>query len=455
MTGVREILEARAEADEIEFFMTMFVDMHGRPCAKLIPSLAMETVVGGAGFAGFAVGPMGQTAAAPDLIAVPDPDTYMRLPWRPSIAVLQCDIMVDGKLWPYAPRVILRQALERLANERDMRLMVGVEPEYHLVSRGPNGTIEVADQLDKQANPCYDAKSLTRTLDFLTRVSHYMNQLGFGNYANDHEDGNGQFEQNLAYADALTTCDRLIFTRYMIHVLAEEASMSATFMAKPFQNLTGNGLHVNASLWSADGTTNLFERHGSDDDPYGLGLTSLGYSFCAGILSHARAMSAIMCPTVNSYKRIGVGAPSSGATWAPSYVAYGGNNRTQMVRISDGNRLEIRAVDGSANPYLACTAILAAGLDGIDNQLDPGQPNIDNLFELHPDTVAAKGIQALPPTLLHATEELTASDVMRTAFGHHETEHYSDYFAKIKAEEFRSWHATVTDWEVDRYLTLF
>ncbi len=455
MTNVREFLEAKAAADGIEFFMTMFVDMHGRPCAKLIPSSAMETVVGGAGFAGFAVGPMGQTSAAPDLIAVPDPETYMRLPWRPSVAVLQCDITVGGKPWPYSPRVILRRALERLENHRGMHFMVGVEPEYYLVRRRPTGGIEVADHRDRQANPCYDAKSLTRSLDFLTRVSGYMNQLGFGNYANDHEDGNGQFEQNLTYADALTTSDRLIFSRYMIHVLAEENDMSATFMPKPFQKLTGNGLHINTSLWSADDATNLFDGRGGGIDQYGLGLTSLGYEFCGGILSHARAMSAFMCPTVNSYKRIGVGAPISGATWAPSYVAYGGDNRTQMVRVSDGSRLEVRAVDGSANPYLACTAILAAGLDGIDNHLDPGQPNVDNLFELSPAAVAAKGIRALPPTLLHATEELTASDVMRVAFGCHGTEHYSDYFAEVKAEEFRIWHATVSDWEVERYLTLF
>jgi glutamine synthetase len=455
MTDVREILQARVDEDGIAFVMTMFVDMHGRPCAKLIPSSAMDVVVGGAGFAGYAVGPMGQSPASPDLIAIPDPETYVRIPWRPDVAVVQCDVEVEGQPWPYSPRVILRRALERLADERDMRFMVGVEPEYHLVRRGPTGTIEVADQRDRQVNPCYDAKSLTRTIDFLARVSTYANQLGYGNYANDHEDGNGQFEQNLTFADALSTADRLVFVRYMIHVLAEEAGLSATFMPKPFRHLTGNGLHVNVSLWSGDGTANLFAGGGLGEDRYELGLSPLGYAFCGGVLTHARAMSAVMCPTVNSYKRIGAAPPNSGATWAPSYVAYGGNNRTQMVRVPDGNRLEIRAVDGSANPYLAFTAILAAGLDGIDNDVDPGPPNHDNLFDLHPDAVAAKGIAELPPTLLHATELFGASDVMRAAFGCHENEHYADYFAKVKADEFRAWHATVSDWEVDRYLTLF
>jgi len=458
MSETRDKLEARAKDDDLEFFMTMFVDMHGRPCAKLVPVSSMDVVCEGAGFAGFAVGPMGQSPASPDMIAAPDPDSYFKLPWRDGVAVVMCDIRVEGELWPYTPRVILGKALDRLRDERQMTLMVGVEAEYHLVRRQPGGGIGVADELDTLTRPCYDAQGLARMYEHLSTMSRYMNQLGYGNYANDHEDGNGQFEQNFVFADAMTTADRLIFFRYMAHVMAEQQGMTATFMPKPFAKLTGNGLHMNTSLWSSGGEVNLFdlsEADGGGDDVHGLGLTALGYHFCGGVLEHATEMTAITNPTVNSYKRFGVGAPTSGATWAPSYVAYGGNNRTQMMRISEGNRLEIRSVDGSANPYLAFAAVLAAGLDGVDRELDPGEPNLDNLHAMSPAEVAAKGIVAMPPTLLHAVEQLRESDLMKEALGHTGTEHYSDYFASVKAEEFRQWHAEVADWEVDRYLTLF
>ena len=458
MSDTREMLETRVAEDNLEFFLTMFVDMHGRPCAKLVPASSMDVVCEGAGFAGFAVGQMGQSPASPDMIAAPDANSYFKLPWRNGVAVVMCDIMVEGKLWPYTPRVILGNALRRLREERGMQLMVGVEAEYHLLRRDDSGKVIIADERDTLDLPCYDAKGLTRMYDYLTTISRYMNQLGYGNYANDHEDANGQFEQNFEFAEAMTTADRTIFFRYMIHTVAQEFGMGATFMPKPFTALTGNGLHMNTSLWSADGKKNLFElasNKGSGRDKYGLGLTPLGYQFCAGVLDHAQAMSAITNPIVNSYKRMGVSAPNSGATWAPPYVAYGGNNRTQMMRISEGNRLEVRSVDGAANPYLAFTAVLGAGLDGVDRKADPGKPNADNLYELHPEQVAAKGIKAMPPTLLHAAEALIGNPVMQEALGHTGVEYYSDYLAKVKIEEFRKWHAEVSEWETDRYLSLF
>lgn len=458
MSKTREILEARAAEDNIEFFMTMFVDMHGRQCAKLIPVSAMDVVCAGAGFAGFAVGPMGQSPAGPDMIADPDANSYFKLPWREGVAVVMCDIRVEGKPWPYTPRIILGNALKRLAKERDMKMMVGVEAEYHLLRRDESGKLVVADSLDNLDVPCYDARGLTRMYDYLTTMSKYMNKLGYENYATDHEDANGQFEQNFKYADAMTTADRLIFFRYMTNIVAHQFGMQATFMPKPFHDLTGNGLHMNTSLWNTIGTKNLFERasnNKSTKDKYGLGLTQLGYHFCGGVLEHAQTMSAITNPIVNSYKRMGVSAPNSGATWAPAYVAYGGNNRTQMVRISEGNRLEVRSVDGAANPYLAFTAVLAAGLDGVDRKTDPGKPNIDNLYELHPDVVAAKGIKPMPPTLLHAAQNLLGNPLMQKALGHTGKEYYSDYMAKVKMEEFTRWHSKVGEVERDSYLSLF
>ncbi|MEX2553566.1 MAG: type III glutamate--ammonia ligase, partial [Actinomycetota bacterium] len=423
----------------------------GKPCAKLIPIEAFDVLMGGgAGFAGFAAGPMGQSPADPDMIAIPDPASYTPVPWSPGLAVLQCDIHVNDEPWPFAPRVILKNALKELGN-RGLTMNVGVEAEYFLVRRKPEGGIELADPIDTASSPCYDAKGLSRMYEHLTTISKYMNQLGWNNYANDHEDANGQFEQNFAYADALTTADRVVFFRYMVQTLAHEAGMTATFMPKPFSHLTGNGLHCHTSLWSASGD----ELFRNDNDPRGLNLSETAYSFIGGLIEHARPLAAVTCPTVNSYKRIGAGTPASGSTWAPTYATYGGNNRTQMLRVPEGGRVENRVVDGSANPYLAFTAQLAAGLDGVDRGLDPGDPNTENLYEMDPDEVAARGIESLPSTLLHAVEELVTDDALRKGLGTTPRGDYIDYFAAVKRREFTDWHAEVTGAEVDRYLSLF
>ncbi|MDQ3147537.1 MAG: type III glutamate--ammonia ligase [Actinomycetota bacterium] len=445
-------LEARAKDDEVEFFFALFVDMHGKPCAKLVPVSAFDVLMGGgAGFAGFAAGPMGQSPADPDMIAVPDPASYTPVPWQPGLAVLHCDIHVDDEPWPYAPRLILKRQLERLA-PRGLTYNVGAELEYFLVRRRPEGGIELADPLDTAEAPCYDAKGLSRMYEHLTTVSRYVNELGWSNYANDHEDANGQFEQNFRYADALTTADRIIFFRYMVHTLAHRAGMAATFMPKPFAHLTGNGMHVHSSLWDTDTGAELFD---DPDDARGLGLSSMAYAFAGGLIEHAAAAVAVTCPTVNSYKRMGVGAPASGATWAPAYATYGGNNRTQMLRVPEGGRIENRGCDGAANPYLALTVMLASGLDGIDRGIDPGEPNRDNLYTLAPDVVASRGITSMPPTLLHAVDNLVEDAVLREALGPVRSGDYVDYYAEVKRAEFADWHAVVSAWEVDRYLTLF
>ena len=444
-------LRKRAEADAIEFFFAMFVDMHGKPCAKLVPADSFDMLMNdGVGFAGFAAGPMGQNPADPDLIAIPDPNSYTPVPWQPGLAVLQCDILVDGEDWPYTPRYILKQQLEKVAS-RGLVLNVGVEPEYFLIRRGDGGRIEVADGLDTGIQPCYDAKGLTRAYDHLTTVSKYMNQLGWGNYANDHEDANGQFEQNFHYADALTTADRLIFFRYMVHTLAQSHGFLATFMPKPFANLTGNGLHVHSSLWSSDGEELFLD----DSDPRGLGLSRMAYAYIGGLLDHAEGLSAVTAPIVNSYKRMGVGAPTSGATWAPAYASYGGNNRTVMLRVPEPGRFENRTVDGAANPYLAFAVLVAAGFDGIDRDLDPGEPNNENLYALTLAQVEQRGIRPMPPTLAHAVEALANDPVVQEGLGDVPGSTYADYYMQVKKDEFNTFHAEVTEWEVERYLTLF
>ena len=447
-----EEIKARIADDGVEFIYAMFVEMHGKPCAKLVPVSAIDDLLEvGAGFAGFAAGPMSQTPADPDILALPDPASYTVLPWQPNVAAMQCDATVEGQEWPYAPRVILKQAVARAAGQ-NLVLKSGVEAEYSMLHRNDDGSFRPADERDTSKLPCYDARGLTTMLDHLTTVSRHMDAMGWGNYANDHEDANGQFEQNFQYSDALTTSDRLIVLRLMMHTLARRQGLYATFMPKPFADKTGNGLHMHLSLWSADDDEPLFE---SGHDARGLGLSELAYQFLGGVLDHAQGLTAILCPTVNSYKRIGVGPPDSGATWAPAYVAYGGNNRTQMVRVPEGGRFELRVPDGAANPYLSFAALLGAGLDGVSRGLDPGDPNTDNLYTLPLDELAARGIEALPPTLLHAADKLVSDDVLRAALGTGRDGDYVDYFARTKRDEFRTITDQVPSAELDTYLSLF
>jgi glutamine synthetase len=436
----------------IEFLFAQFVDMHGKPSAKLVPAHHLDDLLSeGAGFAGFAAGDLGQGPHDPDMIAMPDPASLTILPWRPTVARFACDVTVEGEEWPFCPRTILRRALARAA-EQGYELMIGAELEYFLLRRGADGSLELADPLDTLELPCYDMRALTRNLDFVSEVSKAITELGWDNYATDHEDANGQFEQNFQFADALTTSDRAVFYRYMVESLAQQRGLIATFMPKPFAHLTGNGCHFHVSLWK-DGE-NVFDRDPSDD-PRGLGLSDLAYNFIGGLKANAKSYIAITAPTVNSYKRLVVGAPTSGATWAPAYISYGYNNRTQMLRIPEGGRIEDRTVDGSCNPYLAATAMLSAGLDGVTRGLDAGEPNSANLYELSVADREAAGIELLPTNLLDATRELAGNDVLRQAFGTTRDGDYIDYFVEVKQKEVQAAHEQITKWELDRYLQLF
>jgi glutamine synthetase len=434
----------------VEFYFAQFVDMYGRPSAKLVPAAYLDDLVSdGAGFAGFAAGEIGQLPSDPDIAAIPDLSSFTPVPWEPSLARFACNITVDGEEWPYDPRTILRRQLEK-ARTKGYEFMMGLELEYFLLKRDANGGIQVADALDDLEKPCYDLRGLTRNYEFLRKVSNYVNGMGWGNYANDHEDANGQFEQNFTYSDALTSCDRAIFFRYMVHTLAQQEGLLATFMPKPFTELTGNGCHFHMSLW--DGDTNLFL---DEDDARGLGLSETAYHFIGGLKKHAKAYSAVTAPTVNSYKRLKLGSTSSGATWSPVWISYGYNNRTQMLRIPAPGRIEDRTVDGSTNPYLAAAVILAAGIDGIENRIDPGEPNSENLYAIPYDELRARGLETLPTNLLIATEELERDDVIRGALGEGRNEDYVDYFIKVKRDEWNRYHEQVTPWEIREYLTRF
>jgi glutamine synthetase len=431
-----------AKAHDVRFLMATFVDMTGKPCAKLVPVEAADELENGAmGFAGYAAGLMGQKPQDSDLIAIPDLASFTPVPFiKEGLAIIHCDPHVDGKPWPYAPRVVLKNTLARLA-EKGMQAKVGAEVEYFLVKKNDDGTLSTADDKDDSPRPCYDARGVTRMYDHLTSISDAMNGLGWGNYANDHEDAAGQFEQNFNYADALTTADRVVSLRYILNILAGQRGMTATFMPKPFTDRTGTGLHFHLSLWS--GAEALFPAEGADDGGRGLRLSGLAYSFIAGILDHAPALQAFLAPTVNSYKRTGATTSSSGATWSPRKASFGGNDRTHMIRVPDNKRIELRSGDGSANPYLAIATTIAAGLDGVEKSLDPGQPSGPG--ESKPDA------HFLPATLLHAVEALRKDPVILASLSGDPA--IGGYYADAKEEEFLSWHNQVSDWEIRTYLT--
>ncbi len=271
-------------------------------------------------------------------------------------------------------------------------------------------------------------------------------ELGWQPYANDHEDGTCQYEVNWTYSDALTTAYRHTFFKWMVKTVAEEHGLLATFMPKPFANLTGNGTHFHMSLWDEENHTNQFLDENDTN-----GISQLAYWFTGGILKHAQAITAITNSLVNSYKRLVRRPPRSGASWTPVFVTYGSNNRTQMIRIPASGRIENRLGDGAANPYLAATVLLAAGLDGIENQIDPGEQNVDNLYEVSEEELQRRGIHSLPSTLSDAIDALEADEVIRNALG---TE-YADYYIQVKREEWQDYHLSVSQWETDKYIEVY
>ena len=431
-------LAALAQKSGTKFILALFVDLRGKPCAKLVPVEAVDLLATeGVGFAGYAVGAIGQEPKDPDLMAIPDIASFTPIPFiKDGLAIVHCDPHVNGEPWPYAPRVILKSLIQRAA-DAGFEPWVGAEVEYFLLHRNADGSLSVADTADTAAQPCYDARGVTRMYDHLTAISAAMNQLGWSNYANDHEDGNGQFEQNFEFSDALTTADRVVTLRYLLSVIAAERGMVATFMPKPFADKTGSGLHLHMSLTC--GGTPVFP---ADDDKRGLGLSETAYAFVGGILEHACALQAVVAPTVNSYKRTGATTTSSGASWAPKTPTYGGNDRTHYIRVPDSARVELRGGDGSANPYLAIAAALGAGIDGIKRSADPGAIG---------EGTAGR---PLPPTLLHAVDEFEA-DPLITGVLDTAGEGVASYFAKVKREEFFAYHSAVAPWEIDNYLTAF
>ena len=458
MTNLSEIARKKG----IQYFLISFTDLFGVMRSKLVPAHAIAGMQkNGAGFAGFATH-LDMTPANSDMFAIPDPDSLIQLPWKPEVAWLSSDLVMDGKPVAHSPRAVLKKVTAQAAKAGYV-FKTGVECEFFLLfdphlkqqasrtkktkqkltaskTAANNPVPLMADLSDTQFKPCYDQVALMRQYNFISELCDAMHTLGWEPYQNDHEDGNGQFEMNWGYADALTTANRHAFFKFMTRVLAEKHGMRASFMPKPFTGITGNGCHMHFSLWDKTGKKNLFH-----DAKGELGLSKLAYNFLGGVLSEATSFCAITNPTVNSYKRINAPVTMSGATWSPNTVSYSGNNRTHMVRIPDSDRFELRLPDGAANPYLMPAAVLAAGLDGVKNKIDPGKRMDTNMYE-HPKAKVEK----LPYTLLEGLLYLGQSKVLRASLG----DECINSYIKLKRAEWDRYMGQVSAWERETYLDI-
>lgn len=425
-----------ARALGLKFFLVSYTDLLGGTRAKLVPAAKIDAVEkDGAFFASFASN-LGLGPDAAEIAVIPDPTSLIVLPWQPTVGWVASDVYFNGNPFAAAPRMILNRALDR-CTQMGYSYKAGVEAEFFLLKATDSG-YAIADSKDIAERPCYDQLNLMRQYDFISTLVTYMEDLGWEPYQCDHEDANGQFEINWTFNDARVTADRHVFFKYMVKTLAEQQGLTATFMPKPFSHLTGNGAHIHNSLWQGD--TNVFEA-GADAG----GLSPIGYQFLAGVLAHAKGLAVLCSPTVNSYQRLGATMTTSGSTWSPRYISYGGNNRTHMLRIPEAGRFECRLVDGSANLYLALAGLLTAGLAGIEQQLDPGSRIDENLFARgseFPD------LDVLPTNLFEALECLKQDELMMAAIG----EDAAKTFFEFKYQEWQQFTSQITPWEMDTYV---
>ena len=431
-----------AKEKKIKYFLISFVDLFGVLRSKLVPTHAIkEMQSAGAGFAGFAAW-LDMSPADSDMFGIPDPDSLIQLPWNKEVGWLASDLWMNGKPVEASPRVMLKKQIQKL-KKQNLIMKSGVECEYFLISQDGNS---IADSRDTQSKPCYDQSALMRRYDLIKEICDCMIEMGWGPYQNDHEDANGQFEMNWDYDDCLKTADRHTFFKYMVKTISEKHGLRATFMPKPFENLTGNGCHAHVSVWQ--GKKNKFL-----DKSDNLGLSKMAYNFLGGVIKNASSLSAFFNPTINSYRRINAPPTKSGATWSPSSISYSGNNRTHMIRIPDPGRFELRLMDGSVNPYLLQASVLAAGLYGLKNKIDPGKPLNCNMYEDHakyPD------LPKLPNELGQSLEQLKNNKEMNEAFGKETIMSYIK-LRSLEIKEFQSKESfdktkPISKWEKDNTL---
>jgi glutamine synthetase len=444
-------IQADLAAKGVKYCIGAYVDIHGVPKGKVVPLSHFSHFAHGSElYTGYALDGLGQSPNDDEINSMPDLERMMILPWNNEVAWFPADNEFKGQPYEINARVALKKQLAEAA-KMGFGFNLGIECEVFVVRQTADGKLEIPNPDDDLVKACYDVKRFMDRYAWLDKVATAIDGLGWDLYSFDHEDANSQFEFDFKYADALSMCDRYIFFRYMAKHYAAEEGLLATFMPKPFADKTGNGAHFNMSLSDLETGKNLFACDPADD-PRGLGLSPLGYQFIAGILRHGPALCAAFAPTVNSYKRLVRRGAMAYYSWAPVFNSYGRNNRTNSVRVPmSGGRCESRNADASCNPYLAAALVLAAGLEGIREGLDPGDSNEENLYEFTPEQLAARGICELPRTLDEAVKAFAADPFVEQTLG----KGLRDEFITYKSEEWREYHQTVSQWEVDRYARLF
>jgi len=441
--------ELRAKG--VKYCLGAYVDIHGIPKGKFVPIDHLPHMLEGSElYTGYALDGLGQSPNDDEIASIPDLAGLIQLPWQPEVAWMPADNSFKGQPYPLNTRVALKKVLAE-AEELGFGFNLGIECEVFVLKQNTDGSLEVPNPDDKLNKACYDVRGFLDQFTWLDKVATCINNLGWDLYSFDHEDANGQYEFDFKYADALTMCDRYIFFRYMAKHYAKEEGLLATFMPKPFADKTGNGAHFNMSLYDKRTGANLFACD-PKDDPRGLGLTKLGYHFIAGLLKHGPALCAVYSPTVNSYKRLVRQGDMTYFSWAPVFNSFGSNNRTNAIRVPmNGGRCESRNADGSLNPYLAATMALAAGLEGIREELDPGEPQNDNLYELSETQRRDRGIQFLPQNLAEAVKAFAADPFVEQVLGRE----LRDEFIRYKSQEWEAYHLSISPWEIERYSHLF
>ncbi len=445
-------LESQIQQHSIKYLVPSYVDMHGIPKAKMVPVAYLQRMLGGSElFTGAALDGVPQNMADDEVAAVPDPDSFMVVPWRDDTGWFASDLWYQGKPFEPCNRGILKRVLADAAS-RGYKVNCGIEAEFFVFKDDGASEPNAISDLKILEKPAYDSVRLMDNLDsWLSKTIDAMNDLGWSVYSFDHEDGVGQFEIDFQYADALTMSDRFVFLRVMANEFARQHDCYASFMPKPFADKAGSGAHFNMSL--ADITTgrNLFEAEGGSD-AYGLGISELGYQFTAGVMKHLPAILALSAPTINSYKRLIMKGSTSGYTWAPCFTSWGGNNRSNTVRIpSDGARIELRAADSACNPYLGMALMIAAGVEGIENSLTPDPANDVNLFEQTEQFRQQRNIQWLPRSLDEAITALESDPLSKQVMG----DKMLESWVETKRQEVLLYNNHVSDWERDRYLKMF
>ncbi|WGI26416.1 type III glutamate--ammonia ligase [Halomonas alkaliantarctica] len=429
----------------VKYILVQFVDLHGGIKSKSVPVHCLRDLSeDGAGFAGGAILGFDMQPNDPEFMVVADLATLTLLPWLPGYACVRGTGMVGGTPYPLDPRNVLAKQTMRL-KERGLRFMTGLEPEFYLLKKDNEGRVVPFDSTDTLDKPTYDYQGITRNAAFLEGLYDALTVVGLDVYQIDHEDANGQFELNFKYDEALKSADSMQFFKMAAKEVANNLGAICSFLPKLSATTTGNGMHVHCSLVDDEGNYLFHDA----SDPSGMGLSKTAYQFIAGVIEHAPALTALLCPSVNSYKRLITGTPQS-PSWAPVFIAYGDNNRSAMVRIPYG-RIEVRIGDSSMNPYLATAAIIAAGLDGIDRELQAPSAHSVNFYDLSPRQVDELDVARLPENLNEALKALEADSILTDALG----ERLVASFLGMKRQEWNAYHCAVSEWEINRYLTFY